>query len=42
MNTFWSFISHHWLSIALIVGVLLALWSVYKHRDKLLRNTDDN
>ncbi|MBP1995801.1 hypothetical protein [Paenibacillus eucommiae] len=35
MNTVWSFLSQYWLSIILIIGILLASWSVYKHRDKL-------
>jgi hypothetical protein len=41
MNTLWNFISHHWLSIALIVGVLVAFLYEYKNKDKYIRGTDD-
>ncbi|MDF2648418.1 MAG: hypothetical protein K0Q73_4223 [Paenibacillus sp.] len=41
MNTLWSYISNHWLPIALIIGVLLALWYVYKNKDKYIRGNDD-
>ncbi|WP_268795865.1 MULTISPECIES: hypothetical protein [unclassified Paenibacillus] len=42
MNTLWNFIAHHWISIALIIGVLVAFWYEYKNKDKYIRGTDDN
>ncbi|MEW9701914.1 hypothetical protein [Paenibacillus sp. SI8] len=40
MNTLWSTLSPYWLSIALIVGALAAIWYVYKHKDKLMDKND--
>ncbi|MFD0694396.1 hypothetical protein ACFQZT_09860 [Paenibacillus sp. GCM10027628] len=42
MITLWNFVSRHWISIVLIVGALVAVWSVYKHKDKYLMGSDDN
>ncbi|WP_261807813.1 hypothetical protein [Paenibacillus sp. N3.4] len=41
MNTLLSFLSRHALSIVLIAGVLIAVWLIYKNKDKLIRGTDD-
>ncbi|SDO58816.1 hypothetical protein SAMN04487897_11762 [Paenibacillus sp. yr247] len=37
MNNLWHFISQHWLSIALVIGVIIAVWYVYKNKDKYIR-----
>ncbi|WP_275901718.1 hypothetical protein [Paenibacillus sp. SYP-B3998] len=41
MNNLWQLLTHHWLSIALILGALVAVWYVYKHKDKLLMDSSD-
>ncbi|MEC0227327.1 hypothetical protein [Paenibacillus alba] len=41
MENLWNFIIREWQSIALLVGVLFAIWFVYKHKDKLIRGTND-
>ena len=41
MTTLWSYIAQHWLPIALIVGVLVAFWYVYKNKDKYIRGGND-
>ncbi|WP_283214721.1 hypothetical protein [Paenibacillus sp. HWE-109] len=41
MHNLWNFVSQEWLSLVLIVGVLVAVWFVYKHKDKLIRGTND-
>ncbi|MFC5452203.1 hypothetical protein [Paenibacillus aestuarii] len=42
MGTLWNLITQHWLSIALIIGALLAIWFVYKHKDQLLSDSNDS
>ncbi|WP_279615838.1 hypothetical protein [Paenibacillus pectinilyticus] len=37
MLALWRYITQHWLSIALILGALLACWYVYKNKDKYIR-----
>lgn len=37
MNNVIDFLRNHWLSLVLIAVSALAVWKVYKHRDKLLR-----
>jgi hypothetical protein len=34
-QTFWGFFSHHWISVVVIIGILLAVLSVYKHKQTL-------
>ncbi|MBP1966407.1 hypothetical protein [Paenibacillus aceris] len=41
MNTLWNFIVNHWISLALIIGVLLAIWYEYKNKDKYIRGGRD-
>jgi hypothetical protein len=36
MNSFWGFATHHWISITVIIGILIAVWSVFKHKQSLI------
>lgn len=38
MNWLISVLSAHWLSILLITGSVVAVWSVYKHKNKYAKN----
>ncbi|WNR45088.1 hypothetical protein [Paenibacillus roseipurpureus] len=40
MQTFWRYLSDHWLSISIVVLVLLACFFVYKNRSKYIRGWD--
>ncbi|MDD9271436.1 hypothetical protein ACFPES_30820 [Paenibacillus sp. GCM10023248] len=39
MSNLWTFIQHHWISLALILGAILAVWYVYKNKDKYIRGS---
>ncbi|MGG1518281.1 hypothetical protein ABE504_22875 [Paenibacillus oryzisoli] len=41
MSTLWRFITDHWLPICLILGALIAIWFVYKNKDKYIRGWSD-
>lgn len=38
LNAFLSFVSAHWLSLLLIAGLIVAIWYVYKHKNKYAKN----
>jgi len=42
MSALWSMITQCALSLALIIGALLAIWLVYKHKDQLLSDSNDS
>lgn len=41
MSNLWTFIKDHWLSLALILGAIIAVWYVYKNKDKYIRGWSD-
>ncbi|WP_260115390.1 hypothetical protein [Paenibacillus hexagrammi] len=41
MQPLWQFLTHHWISIASIIGSLLAVLYVYKNKEKLLADEDN-
>jgi hypothetical protein len=38
LNPILSYLSAHWLSLLLIAGLIVAIWYVYKHKNKYAKN----
>jgi hypothetical protein len=36
MTTLWEFLTRHWLSVILILGVIISVYCVYKNKDELM------
>jgi hypothetical protein len=42
MTTLWEFLTRHWLSVILILGVIVAVYFVYKHKDEIMIGGDND